>query len=67
MKVEIAFAAVTASPLIKVSAVGPDEQLVEALGAGLLGGALGEPVLDDVEDGVGLAQLARAARRPAGR
>ena len=35
-----------------------DQQLVDLLGAGVGGGALREPVLDHLEHGVGLAQLA---------
>ena len=58
LKVEIAFAAWAVSPRTKVSAVGPCEQLGEPLLAGLLGGEFGQPVLDDAEAGVGLAQLA---------
>ena len=47
LKVEIAFAAWAVSPRTKVSAVGPCEQLGEALLAGLVGGEFGQPVLDD--------------------
>ena len=52
-----AFAAAAASPRTNVSAVGPVEQLLQRLGAGLVGGALGQRVLDDREGRVGLAQL----------
>ena len=64
MKSAIAFAARTASPRTKVSAVGPTRCSSRLGGAGVVGRALGEPVLDDRERGVGLAQLASAARRP---
>ena len=57
LKVEIAFAAAAVSPRTKVSAVGPFEQLGEALLAGLVGGEFGQAVLDDPEAGVGVAQL----------
>ena len=43
------------------------EQLLQRLGAGLVGRALGERVLDDAERRVGVAQPARAARRPGAR
>ena len=57
LKVEIAFAALAVSPRTKVRAVGPSSRLGEALLAGLVGGEFGEPVLDDPEAGVGLAQF----------
>ena len=57
LKVEIAFAAPAVSPATKVRAVGPSRRSVEPLLAGLVGGEFGEPVLDDPEAGVGLAQL----------
>ena len=55
-KVEIALAATTASPLTKVSAIGPSSRSWSSLVPGLLGGSLGEPVLDHAEGGVGLTQ-----------
>ena len=42
-------------------AVGPFEELLQRLGAGLVGRALGERVLDDAEGRVDLAQLVRSS------
>ena len=53
----IALAATAASPRTKVSAVGPSSSSLQRLGARLVGGPLGQRVLDDAEGGVGLAQL----------
>ena len=53
----MALAATTASPLTKVSAIGPSSSSSSSVVPGLLGGALGEPVLDHAERRVGLAQL----------
>ena len=52
-----ALAAAAASPRTNVIAVGPCEQLLQALGARLVGRPLGEGVLDDAEARVGVAQL----------
>ena len=57
-KSAIAFAAITGVALDQGERGRADEQLVDALGAGLGGGELGEPVLDHLEAGVGLAQAA---------
>ena len=42
---------------MSVSAIGPWRSCVDVLGAGLLGGELGEAVLDDLELRVRLAEL----------
>ena len=63
-KVGSALAASAASPRTNVSAVGPSSSAFSALGARLVGGALGERVLDDAEGRVGVAQPACAARPP---
>ena len=57
LKVEIAFAALAVSPRDEGEGGRALEQLGEPLLAGLVGGEFGEPVLDDPEAGVGLAQL----------
>ena len=56
-KVEIAFAATTASPFDEGERGRALEHRVELGGAGPLHRPLGEPVLDDPEGGIGLREL----------
>ena len=56
-----ALAAAAASPRTKVIAVGPCEQLLQAVGADFVGRTLGERVLDDAEGRVSSRSLVRSS------